>query len=108
MSKRVRLKTNQRSNFKVPQKETQRQIVEQSLREGPSRDYPPSDPSHIQLQKPDTIIDAFDLSTGKAHINCEFQSTEKLGQQHADMLTFIDNRLKLEQTLHDDLWLVAP
>jgi hypothetical protein len=43
---------------KHPQVEIQRQIVEEKLKENPSRDCRPGDPSHIQLPNPDTIVDA--------------------------------------------------
>jgi hypothetical protein len=43
---------------KYPWEEIQRQSVEQRLKERPSRDSPPEDPSHIESPNSDTIVDA--------------------------------------------------
>ena len=43
---------------KYSREQIQRQSVEQRLKERPSRDCPMWDPSHIQLPRADTIVDA--------------------------------------------------
>ena len=43
---------------KYSQEEIQTQSVEQRLRKGHPETAPPTDPSHLQLQNPDTIVDA--------------------------------------------------
>ena len=74
MPKKKEEKSIQRSflegGTKYPQKVIQRQSVEQSLRERPSETTPPIDPSHIQFQSPDTIMDAHKYVLSGAGYSC--------------------------------------
>ena len=55
---------------KYPQKKIERQSMEQILKERHSEAAQPRDPSHIQLQNPDTIVDAYKCLLTGAWYRC--------------------------------------